>query len=240
MTDWHKGLQAFHEGRMRESADRLSAASAESELTVSQSTRYETCAYLGAALYSLGKPLEAVTAFQTALQICPAPFPPSELMLNLVHAYLAAGRRDAAREALLLLLHHYPGHVAARMLLQRLEAARGDEPITGSIMGESVDSVKRYLRTLSFATVQMEGYDPAEVREALSQIELYLDSLDSRIQTANDSIAQYESEIQRYRQMEDAMVQNIVELQQEAQKRPAEQASTQLSPIEILFQKKQA
>lgn len=239
MTDWQKGLQAFREGRMREAADRLSTAAAEEELTVSQTARFETCAYLGAALYSLGQSAEAVSAFEAAFRLSPVPVPPPDLSLNLAHAYLAAGRRDAAQGALQNLLQHFPGHVAARMLLQRLEAAPGDEPITGTIMGETVESVKRYLRTLTFATIASGGYDPAQVREALYQIEHYLDSLDSRIQSSQEAMAKYEEEIQRYRQMEDAMVQNIVQLQQEAQSRPPASEATQLSPIEILFQKKQ-
>ncbi len=238
MTDWRMGLQAFREGRMHEAADRLGSAAAERELTVSHVARFETCAYLGAALYHLGRPAEAVTAFETAFQLSPTPVPPSELTLNLVHAYLAAGRREAAREALLYLLNYAPGHVAARMLLQRLDNTPDDEPVTGTILGESVESVKKYIRTLRFATVSSGGYDPAQVWEALSQLETYMETLDKRIQREQETVLHYEAEIQRYRQMEEAMVQNLVQIQQEAQSSPAASEAAQLSPIEILFQKK--
>ena len=236
MTDWQKGMQAFREGRMREAVDRLSTAAVE-EMTVSQNVRFETCAYLGAALYAEGQPTEAVTAFEAAFRLTPTPIPPPDLILNLVHAYLAAGRRDAAREALLFLLHHTPGHVAARMLLQRLDNTPGDEPVTGTIMGETVESVKQYVRTLIFATVESGGYDPTQVREAFHQMEHYLDRLGSHLQSRQEQIHHLEAEIERYRQMEEAMVQNIVEMQQQAQNRAVEAASP-LSPIEILFQKK--
>ena len=238
MTDWRMGLLAFREGRMHEAADRLGSAAAERDLTVSQEARFETCVYLGAALYGLGRPVEAVKAFETAFQLCPTPIPPSELTLNLVHAYLAAGRRDAAREALLFLLNYAPGHVAARMLLQRLDSTPDDEPLTGTILGESVESAKKYIRTLRFATVSSGGYDPAQVWEALSQLEIYMDTLDKRLQREQETLRHYEAEIERYRQMEEAMVQNLVQMQQDAQNRPAEAEAAQLSPIEILFQKK--
>ena len=237
MTDWQKGLQAFREGRMREAADRLGRAANEDELTVSQDARFETCAHLGAALYAEGKPAEAVTAFETAFRLAPAPVPPPDLSLNLVHAYLAAGRRGAAREALLFLLHHTPGHVAARMLLQRLDNTPGDEAVTGSIMGATVESVKQYVRTLVFATVETQGYDPTQVREAFHQLEHYLDGLDSQMQASRQQIQRLESEIERYRQMEETMVQNIVQMQQQSEHKPPD-TDSQLSPIEILFQTK--
>jgi len=237
MTDWRMGLLAFREGRMHEAADRLGSAAAERERTVSQTVRFETYVYLGAALYSLGQPVEAVKAFETAFQLSPTPIPPSELTLNLAHAYLAAGRRDAAREALLFLLNYAPGHVAARMLLQRLDNAP-DEPITGTILGDSVESVKKYIHTLRSATVSSGGYDPAQVWEALSQLETYMETLDKRLQREQETLRHYEAEIERYQQMEEAMVQNLVQMQQDAQNRPAEPEAAQLSPIELLFQKK--
>ena len=223
---------------MHEAADRLGAAAADREMTVSQAVRFETCVYLGAALYSLGRPAEAVKAFETAFQLSPTPIPPSELTLNLVHAYLAVGRREAAREALLYLLNYAPGHVAARMLLLRLDHTPEDEPITGSILGESVESVKKYIRTLRFTTVSSGGYDPAQVWEALSQLESYMETLDKRLQHEEETTRHYEAEIERYRQMEETMVQSLVQMQQDAQNRPAEAESVQLSPIELLFQKK--
>lgn len=238
MTDWQKGLQAFREGRMREAADRLAGSVSDQELTVSQTARFETYAYLGAALYALGRPEDAAPAFEAAFRLSPTPVPPPELVVNLAHAYLAAGRRDAARETLLFLLHHMPGHVAARMLLQRLDHVSGDEPLTGSIMGVSIESVKRYLQTLSFTVMDNGGYDPAQVREALSQVAGYIDALNDRLHSTQQTIALYELEIQRYREMEDAMVQNIVQMQQQNPMHPAEPETAQLSPIEILFQKK--
>ena len=93
---------------MHEAADRLGSAASERELTVSQEVRFETCVYLGAALYSLGRSQEAVKTFETAFRLSPTPIPPSELTFNLVQAYLAAGRRGAAREALLFLLNYAP------------------------------------------------------------------------------------------------------------------------------------
>lgn len=242
MTDWQKGLQAFREGRMREAADRLGRAAAENELKVAQEVRFETCAHLGAALYAEGKPAEAVMAFETAFRLAPTSIPPPGLSLNLVHAYLAAGRRGAAREALLFLLHHTPGHVAARMLLQRLDDTRldntpDDEVVTGSIMGATVESVKQYVRTLVFATVEVQGYDPIQVREAFHQLEHYLDGLDKQMQSGRQQIQRLEAEIERYRLMEETMVQNLVQMQQQSENKSAE-TNSQLSPIEILFQTK--
>ena len=238
MTDWEMGLQAFREGRMREAADRLSAALREEEMTVSLAVRFETCAYLGAALYAEGRPGDAVSAFETAFRISPTPTPPEELTLNLAHAYLAAQRRVAAREALLFLLAHSPGHVAGRMLLQRLEQASEDLRITGSVLGDSVESARKYLQTINFTHVDAGGYAPAEVKEVLTLVEQYLTQLDRRLQLSQDTLTQYEEEIHRYRQMEEAMVQNIVQMQQDAQNRPLEVVDSQLSPIELLFQKK--
>ena len=238
MTKWRMGLQAFREGRMHEAADRLGAAAADRELTVSQAVRFETCVYLGVALYHLGRPAEAVRAFETAFQLSPTPVPPSELTLNLAHAYLAAGRREAAREALQYLLNYAPGHVAARMLLLRLENTPEDEPVTGSILGESVESVKKYIRTLRFTTVSSGGYDAGQVWEALSQLETYVEAADKRLQHAQETIRHYEAEMDRYRQMEETMVQNLIQMQDEGRNRPPESEAAQLSPIELLFQKK--
>ena len=232
------GLQAFREGRMHEAADRLGAAAAERDLAVSLAVRFETCVYLGVALYNLGRPLEAVKAFETGFQLSPTPIPPSELTLNLAHAYLTAGRRDAAREALLFLLNYAPGHVAARMLLQRLDDTPEDEPVTGSILGESVESVKKYIRTLRFTTVSTGGYDPAQVWEAFSQLEIYMQVLDKRLQHDQEKILHYEAEIERYQQMEEAMVQNLLQMQQDSHSPSDPIEVGQLSPIEVLFQKK--
>lgn len=223
---------------MHEAADRLGSAAAERDLTVSQAVRFETCVYLGIALYNLGRPAEAVRAFETGFQLSPTRIPPTELTLNLVHAYLAVGRRDAAHEALLYLLNYAPGHVAARMLLQRLDDTPSNEPVTGTILGESAESVRKYIRTLRFATVSVGGYDPAQVWEALSQLETYMNTLDKRSQRDQETLRHYEAEIERYQQMEEAVVENLVLMQQNAQNAPASPDAAQLSPIEVLFQKK--
>ena len=101
-----------------------------------------------------------------------------------------------------------------------------------------MESVKKYIRTLRFTTVSSGGYDPAQVWEALSQLETYMETLDKRLQREQEKFRHYEAEIERYRQMEEAMVQNLVQMQQDAQSRTAELEAAQLSPIEILFQKK--
>lgn len=238
MTDWQMGLLAFREGRMREAADRLSLALSEQEMAVSLTARFETCANLGAALYAEGRPVDAVAAFETAFRLSPTPVPPTELTLNLAHAYLAAQRRGEAREALLFLLSHAPGHVAARMLLQRLDHTPQNKAIAGAVMGDSIDSARKYLQTVNFTQITGGGYDPREVQEVLSLVEDYLTQLDLRLQATQNTVVQYEDEIDRYRQMEEAMVQNIVQMQKDSQHYPAAPDDTQLSPIEILFQKR--
>ena len=238
MTDWQMGLLAFREGRMREAADKLSLALSEQELSVSLTSRFETCSNLGAALYAEGRHVDAVAAFETAFRLSPTPIPPVELTLNLVHAYLAAQRRDAAHEALLFLLSHAPGHVAARMLLQRLDHVPQNRPVAGSIMGDSIDSARKYLQTVNFTRVASGGYDTVEVQEVLSLVEKYIIQLDLRLQSSQNTVLQYEDEIERYRQAEDAMVQNIVQMQQDSQQYPQNPDLSQLTPIEILFQKR--
>ncbi len=238
MTDWQMGLLAFREGRMREAADRLSLALSEQEMAVSLTARFETCANLGAALYAEGRPVDAVAAFETAFRLSPIPIPPTELTLNLAHAYLAAQRREAAREALLFLLSHAPGHVAARMLLQRLDHAPQNRAVAGTVMGDSIDSARKYLQTVNFTRVAGGGYDPIEVQEVLFLVEDYLTQLELRLQATQNTVLEHEDEIDRYRRMEEAMVQNIVQMQQNSEHYPAPSDVSQLSPIEILFQKK--
>ena len=234
MIDWQLGLLAFREGRMREAADRLQAALSENELAVSQVVRYQTSAYLGAARYALGLPTQALAAFETALRFSPTLFPPSSLLMNLAHAYLAAGRRSAARETLHLLLSHTPGHVAANMLSSRLEATPAGSD-SGAVLGTSPETAQNYIRTLTFTRIASNGYDPAEVQEALAQLGRYIESLTLGLEQAEERTAQYELEILRYRQMEDAVVENMVQRQAGS----AESADTSgLSPIEILFRQK--
>ena len=244
MTDWQLGLQAFREGRMREAADRLQAALEENELSTSLAARYETCAYLGAALYALGLPTEAVNAFEAAFQFSPTPVPPEELTMNLAHAYLASGRRDAAREALRFLVFHAPGHVAANMLAARLDSSPADDKIKGVILGTSPETAHAYIRTLTFTRSTFAGYNPAEVQEALGQLGRFINSLTHELAQAEAKNAQYELEILRYRQIEDAVVENMVQIQRQSSQDPIlpgdseDKSQSELSPIEILFQQK--
>lgn len=241
MTDWQIGLLAFQEGRLREAADRLQAALNEDELTFSQIARYETCAYLGAALYALGLPAEALRPFELAFQFSPTRVPSEDLMMNLAHAYLAAGRREAAQEALRFLLFHFPGHVAANMLAQRLESSPPEAAITGAVLGASPETAHNYIRTLSFTQMTTGGYDPAQVQEALNQLERFINDLSHELKKAEEKMAQDEKEIQRYREMEDAVVENMIQMQrQNAQQAnmPSDSTKAELSPIEALFQQK--
>ncbi len=237
MTDWQIGLQAFREGRMREAADRLGAALEENELTVSRLARYETCAYLGAARYSLGLPVDALAAFEAALQFAPSPAPPADLLMNLAHAYLAAGRPSDARAALSRLRARTPGHVAANMLAARLDTLHTEDQISGAVLGVSPETAETYIRTLTFSRRAAGGYEPAEVQEALGQLQRYIESLTDQLELAETKAAQADLEIQRYRQMEDAVVENIMQFQPTAQTAEGEVQSG-LSPIEILFQQK--
>ena len=237
MTDWQRGVRAFHEGRMREAADRLKAAEREHEMTVSQQVRYETCAYLGAALYALGMPGEAVQAFEQAVLLTPAA-PPDDLLMNLAHAYLAAGRRSAARETLRLVLARTPGHVAAGMLAARLDEAPAGSRISGAVLGASSQSAESYLRTLTFSQPFPGVYTAAEVQEALTQLQRIVVTLSRDLRDAELQNAQNELEILRYRQMEDAVVENMMQTQAPPPNKEGESSQTsekELTPIEILF-----
>ncbi len=219
---------------MREAADRLEAALQENELAVSQQVRYETFAFLGAALYSLGLPAEALTAFEQAIEFSPAAAPPSDLLMNLAHAYLAAGRQNAARETLQFLLTQSPGHVAAGMLAARLDEAAAGTALSGAVLGASPEAAENYIRTLSFSQQASGGYSPAEVHEALIQLQRLIASLNQRLKDAEAQNAQNELEILHYRQLEDAVVENMMQIQSEAQ----ETSEKNLTPIEILFRQK--
>ena len=247
MTDWQLGLRAFREGRMREATDRLRNAAGDRERTVTQGVRFQTLAFLGASLYALGHAAEAVTAFEDACRLSFAPGPPADLSVNLANSYLAVGRRDDARRALQQALRAAPGHVEARMMLQRLENSPADQPLVGSVLGETPEGVKAYLRTLSFARVASGGYDPAQVRQALSQMERYIDFLTAQIDERDATIASDEVELERYRKMEDVMIEKMMLAQSDPTALRIPQAITRdgetanaggLSPIELLFQKK--
>lgn len=234
MTDWQLGLQAFHEGRMREAADRLQAALNENELAISLTARYETCAYLGAALYALALPEEALPAFELAFRFSPTAVPSDELMMNLAYAYLAAGRREAAREALRFLLTQTPGHIAASMLAARLEEVSANGTFTGAILGASPKTAENYIRTLTFSQPVSGGYSPAEVQEALTQLQKFIVGLSQELRQAEAKNAQNEQELLRYRQMEDAVVENMMQMQP----KQSDDEKGGLSPIEILFRQK--
>jgi tetratricopeptide (TPR) repeat protein len=249
MTDWQLGLRAFREGRMREATDRLRTAANDYERTVTQRVRFQTLAFLGAALYALGDPGEAVGAFEQAVRLSPTATVPADLNVNLANAYLAVGKRDQARLSLQQALKDAPGHVEARMLLQRLENSPQDQPIAGSVLGETPEGVKNYVHTLTFARVGSGGYDPAQVRQALQQIERYIDFLIGQINQRDDTITKNDELIARYKEMEERFIERMImensnndqmqdtELFKSA---PVETAATEveLSPIERLFQKK--
>ncbi len=252
MTEWQSGLQAFREGRMREAVDRLQNAVRETDSAVSQAARFQTYAFLGAALYSLGQAADAVAAFETALRLSPLKSAPPDLTVNLANAYLAAGRREDAVRLLQQTLQFAPGHIEARMLLQRLSAQSESGASGGMVLGTSPQSVKQFLRSLVFKTVPTEGYDPAQVRQAFLQIERYTDFLIAQVAHSERVIALNQEEIARLQQSEDAMVQNMLQAQKEAEtlrqeiaKAPAASApgeadpnSPELSPLERLFQSK--
>jgi tetratricopeptide (TPR) repeat protein len=218
-----------------------------------QVVRFQTLAFLGAALYALGYSYDAVTAFEDAVRLAPEPGAPADLSVNLANAYLAVGRRDEARTALMHALAAAPGHVEARMMLQRLESSPADEPIVGSVLGESPEGVKTYLRTLTFARVSAGGYDPAQVRQALTQLERYIEFLASQITQRDETIAKQEQEMERYRKMEDQYIQSMIDRNNESDplfghtptapptvepEAPKTDDQPELTPIERLFQNK--
>lgn len=231
MQDWQLGLRAFREGRMREAADRLRASAGDRERTVMLVVRFQTLAFLGAALYALGYAHDAVAAFEDAVRLAPKPGAPADLSVNLANAYLAVGRRDEARTALMHALATAPGHVEARMMLQRLENSPADEPIVGAVLGESPEGVKTYLRTLSFARVSAGGYDPAQVRQALAQLERYIDFLASQITSRDETIHKTEADLERLRKIEDAYIQNVIDQKQQADPLYRPQLSTSIDPV---------
>ena len=249
-TEWQMGLRAFREGRVREAADRLKTAAEDEDRTVMQVVRFQTLAYLGAALYALGHPSEAVDIFEDAVRLSPTESTPPDLNINLANAYLAVGRREEARMALQLALEDAPGHVEARMMLERLENAPTDEPIAGAVLGESPEGVKNYLRTLSFSRVASNGFDPSQVRQALSQIERYINYLISQITERDQTIGQQEGELQRLHKIEDSWVEQFVEsehahdpvnmqrLQGKLDSGDDQPGQAALTPLERLFQKK--
>jgi tetratricopeptide (TPR) repeat protein len=252
-TEWQLGLRAFREGRVREAADRLRTAADDVDLTVMQAVRFQTLAYLGAALYALGHPADAVATFEDAILLCPMPKPPPDLHINLANAYLAVGRREDARESLQVALADAPGHVEARMMLERLENAPADAPVAGAVLGESPDVVKNYIRTLSFSRVASNGFDPSQVRQALTQIERYINFLSAQVDERDEMINKLDEQIAQYKKMEN----NYIDLLQSSRTSdplatsssfkfdngnaditPQPEEEQALTPIERLFQKK--
>lgn len=227
-------MQAFQEGRLREATDRLREAASQNERAVAQAMRYQTLSYLGAALYALGQPTEAVGAFEQAVRFAVGT-PPPELTLNLANAYLAAGRLQDARRALQAALRASPGDMEAQMLLQRLDNRSADEPVVGTVLGHSPESVQNYLCTLSFAQITAGGYDPAQVREALAQISRYVEGLATQLAAQQQTIARQEAALEQHRQMEETLV---ARLEASAPPVPSADEDSSLSPIERLFQQK--
>lgn len=254
MTDWQTGILAFREGRLREAADRLQRAAEERERAVTQEARYQTWAFLGAALYALGRAADAAQAFEQAIRLCPAPEAPSDLTANLANAYLAAGRRDDARRALQATLATAPGHVEARMLLDRLDSHAPGAPLSGAILGESPEAARRFLRTLTFGTVAQGGLAPDQVREALGMVAHYVEFLAEQVAARDQTVAQQEAQLEQARQTESALIDNLMQARQDADRlrnaaittlphapsgdAPPDASPEALSPLAKLFQKK--
>ena len=209
MTDWQTGILAFREGRLREASDRLRRAADEQERTVTQESRYQTWAFLGAALYALGRAAEAADAFENAARLCPAPAVPPDLTVNLANAYLATGRRADARRALETTLQHAPGHVEARMLLNRLDSHDPNTPLSGAVLGESPEAARLFLRTLSFGAVAQGGYAPDQVREALGMLSHYIEFLAAQVGERDQTITQQTALLEQARQTENTLIDNL-------------------------------
>lgn len=216
MTDWQNGILAFREGRLREAADRLRLAADEQERTVTQEARFQTWAFLGAALYALGRAPDAADAFEHAARLCPAPVTPPDLSVNLANAYLATGRRADARRALETTLQNAPGHVEARMLLNRLDSHAPDTPLSGAVLGESPEAARLFLRTLSFGTVAQNGYAPDQVREAMGMLSHYIEFLASQVAERDKTVAQQTALLEQARQTENTLIDNLMQARQDA------------------------
>ena len=91
------------------------------------------------------------------------------------------------------------------MLLGRLDQRDPSAPLSGAPLGDSPEGVLRYLRTLSFTAVA-GGFDPAQVRLALGQIERHLEFLVTQIVARDEALAGLEAEVDylRRRAAEDA------------------------------------
>ena len=257
MTERQLGINAFREGRLREAADRLRSAAADHERTVSQNVGFQTYAYLGASLYALGDAAGAADVFSTAVSLYAGKTAPLDLMINLANAYLASGRRHQAEEALTQALSDNPGAMEARILLDRLRNRDQSLPLTGAVFGESPQSVKHYMDTLTFSAVN-PGYSPEEVRAALTQIKHYIDTLADHVAEREHLISEQTVEIDRLRRMEETLVENMVQARQETdrlretlgkttvasdpqsngQSSSGLDEASHLTPLEKLFQKK--
>lgn len=254
MTEWQMGMRAFREGRLREATDRLRTGASDRERTVSQDVRRQTYAFLGASLYALGDAAGAVDAFSSAVTLKSGSAAPADLLLNLANSLLAAGRRSEARKTLAEILQAYPGTIEASMLLERLDHHAESKPITGAVLGESPESVKRYLNTLSFAS-SPNGFSPDQVNTAITQIERYIDALSRQLASRDESVAQYSAEVERLRQSEETLVENLMRAREEAdnwrkrsenrsdpiidpQDAMRNRGNPPLSPLEKLFQRK--
>lgn len=254
MTEWQMGIRAFQQGRLREAVDRLRAGSSERERTVSQEARRQTYAFLGAALYALGDASGAVDAFSSALTLKSDNSAPIDLLLNLANSLLATGRRAEARATLIEILEAYPGSIEASMLLERLDHRAQGQALKGSVLGETPDSVKRYISTLAFTAVA-NGYSPSQVKTALAQVARYIDALSNQLASREETEARLAAEIERLRQSEETLVENLMRAREETdnwRKRSENRSdpgrdsfdparnrdNPALSPLEKLFQRK--
>ncbi len=257
MTERQLGIDAFRQGRLREAVDRLRAAAADHDRTVSLHVGIQIYAHLGAALYALGDAAGAADMFSAAVSLHAASPIPLDLLMNLANASLASGRRQTAEQVLIRALNDNPGAMEARLVLERLRSRSDSRPITGVILGESPESVKRYMDTLSFSSTD-QGYSPDEVRAALTQIHHYVDTLTDLLAARDRKIAAQDGEIERLRQTEETLIENMMQARQEADRlreSPNQQSGTprllsngqgtageseaaDLTPLEKLFQKK--
>jgi LPS O-antigen subunit length determinant protein (WzzB/FepE family) len=137
------------------------------------------------------------------------------------------------------------------LLLEKLQSFSAEEPISGAMLGESAESVKKYLDTLTFSTVAHGGYNRDEVHMAMAHVKRYIDFLDERIKSLEIDNDRNAAEIERLRQTEETLVENLLKARSEADvvrkagmsSIASENGESLLpdrapTPIEILFRKK--
>ena len=122
------------------------------------------------------------------------------------------------------------------MLAARLDETPNVGAVSGAVLGASPETAENYIRSLTFSQPVSGGYAPAEVQEALSQLQKLVTTLIYDLREAEARNAQNELELLRYRQMEDAVVENMMQFQPVPPKQEDEKKD--LTPIEILFRQK--